>query len=354
MVRFHHLVVPVLLATVTSAGCGRSSSPPPGTAPAGGSTEATVAPPAAAPDGPGRVLDASFASAALGVDKQYKVWLPAGYDELTSRRYPVVYMLHGLGGDETNWIEGGGLDGAADALHLQAIVVMPDGDDSFYANAATPADLDACLARRPPFSRDQAPEDYCVASARYEDYVIRDLIGHVDATYRTIATRAGRGIGGLSMGGFGALQLSMRHRDRFAAAASHSGVDALLYVGPHPYEQGKVVVLDDVAQWGRGVGPIGDLVRGIFGNQVATWRGHDPAVLAGALSDGDLALYLDCGTEDIFQLHDGAQYLHDVLVKRGVHHEWYLGPGRHDFSFWRDRIDDSLAFFSRELAPAAP
>jgi S-formylglutathione hydrolase FrmB len=205
---------------------------------------------------------------------------------------------------------------------------MPDGDESFYANSATDP------------------------AARYEDYIVRDLVEHVDATYRTLAERGARGIGGLSMGGFGALHLAMRHQDVFAAAASHSGVDALLYLGPHPYAAGKVKLLEDVRQWGLAIPQIGSLVRGIFGTDPATWRAHDPAVLARKLNDGDLALYLDCGTEDLFLLHDGAQYLHDILLERGVRHEWYLGPGTHTFTFWRDRIDDSLGFFARSLTPA--
>lgn len=337
---------------VALVACGHSSSPtPPSSA---GSEPAAPTGPSAAPEGPGKVKGASFASAALGVTKKYKVYLPAGYDALTSRRYPVVYLLHGLGGDETNWADGGKIDAVADELRLQAIIVMPDGDDGFYANSVTPADKDACLAGRPPFSKEQKIEDYCVATAKYEDYIVEDLVGHVDATYRTIADRRARGIGGLSMGGFGALQLAMRHKDVFAATASHSGVDALLYVGPHPYVADQVVLLKDVTSWGRGFGPIGELIRGIFGADAANWHGHDPVTLAKELKPGELAIYLDCGTEDFFQLQDGAQYLHDVLTARGIEHAWYLGPGRHDFSFWGQRIDDSLAFFTKELAPATP
>ncbi|MBK9034595.1 MAG: hypothetical protein IPL61_25560 [Myxococcales bacterium] len=305
-----------------------------------------VAPVAATP---GRVVDGSFASAALGVDKRYRAWLPAGYDA-DARRYPVIYMLHGLGGSEQDWIAGGHLDDVAAALGLAAIVIMPDGDSSFYANWATPVDRAACLARGNPFQPREDAERYCVARAAYEDYVVADLIAHVDATYRTIARRAGRGIGGLSMGGFGALQLALRHQDLFAAAASHSGVDALLYVGPHPYQAGQVVTLTDVAAWGKDMEPFGGFMRRIFGPDLANWQAHDPVALAGALAPGALALYLDCGTEDLFALHDGAQQLHDVLTARGVAHDWYLGPGRHDFSFWGQRIDDSLGFFARSLA----
>jgi S-formylglutathione hydrolase FrmB len=349
MVRLPAAVAGLAVALVA---CGRSSSPPP---PSAASAEATPAAPVAVPEGPGRVLDASFESKALGVAKDYKIYLPAGYDTLTSRRYPVIYMLHGLGGDETNWVRGGKLDAVADAMRLQAIVVMPDGDDAFYANAVTSPELQACLAAgTPPFSDDEKPEDFCVARRSYEDYMTRDLIAHVDGTYRTLAERRARGIGGLSMGGFGALQLAMRHKDLFAATASHSGVHSLFYAGPHPYEAGKVTLHEDLATWGRGLGAIGELIRGIFGPELANWRAHDPTTLAAQLKDGELAIYLDCGTEDMFRFQDSGQHLHDVLTARGVAHEWYLGPGKHDFSFWGDRIDDSLAFFTRSLAPAAP
>ncbi len=330
---------------VALAACGRGAAP---------SSSSSGAEGAAAPAAAGRVVRASFRAEALGVDKPYLVYLPAGYDAATERRYPTIYMLHGLGGNQGNWIESGALDRAADGLGLQAIVVMPDGDASFYADWASGEDREACAIRGNPFNRGEQADAYCVATPAYETYVVRDLIAHVDATYRTAATRASRGIGGLSMGGFGALALAMRHRDTFAAAASHSGVDSLFYAGPFPYQRGQVVLLDDVKSWGRDMDPFGSHVRRIFGGDLARWRDHDPVTLAQGLAPGDLALYLDCGTDDGFQLHNHAQYLHDVLLDRGIAHDWYLGPGRHDFGFWKSRIDDSLGFFARSLTPASP
>lgn len=335
-------MVAIGLATMVMA-CGRSAAP--GGAPAGSAEPAG----ATGAVGKGQVIEGRFRAAALGVDKRYRAWLPAGYDADPARRWPVVYMLHGLGGDEDNWLEQGKLDAAADAIGLPAIVVMPDGDSGFYANRATPYDAAACRRGPRPFTRDAA-DAYCVQDARYEDYITKDLVAHVDATYRTIADRRGRAIGGLSMGGFGALMLAMRHPDLYASAASHSGVDALLYAGPHPYAKGQVALATDVARWGEGVEPLGGFVRGIFGGDLAAWQAHDPAHLAGRLEPGRLALYLDCGTEDGLLLHDGAQYLHDVLVARGIDHAWYLGPGGHDFGFWSERIDDSLAFHAAVFA----
>ena len=69
-----------------------------------------------------------------------------------------------------------------------------------------------------------------------------------------------------------------------------------------------------------------------------------------ALFGAALALYLDCGTEDDFALHNGAQYVHDLLQARGIEHAWYLGPGRHTFAFWAERLPHSLAFLTSHLA----
>lgn len=344
----------LLALALALAACGNTAAPQP-------------APPAAAPAPPlapaakGRVVRTRFASAALGVTKHVVVYLPASYDTAPARRYPVFYYLHGLGGDETNWIDGGKLDEAADALGLEAIVVMPDGDDSFYANALTKADYDAC-------KRDgtgllvpsQSKSRTCVRRRDYETYIVEDLVRWAETTYRALGTREGRAIAGLSMGGFGAWMLALRHPDRFAAAASHSGVIALLYEGPVPYERGQVTMIRDAKQWG-GALPFGAWVRSIFGVDLAHWRAHDPAHLVtqlppsetfaaprpdglGAIRSTAPRLYLDCGTADEFLLHNAAAYVHDLLVDRNVAHEYYVGPGRHDFGFWRARLPKSLQF----------
>ncbi len=333
------------LAAVALGGSG-CARPAPSSPPTPAEASAPAAPVAA---GPGRVLEGRFLAGSLGVEKRYRAWLPGGYDADPARRWPVVYMLHGLGGDEDNWLEGGKLDVAADAIGLSAIVVMPDGDTSFYVNRATPYVPAACRRGPRPFTREPA-ETHCVQEARYEDYITRDLIGHVDATYRTLAERRGRAIGGLSMGGFGALMLAMRHPDLYASAASHSGIDALLYAGPYPYAPGKVELVADVARWADGLEPLGSFARGIFGPDLAGWQAHDPAYLAGKLEPGALALYVDAGSEDRLGLQHGAQHLHAVLQARGIEHAWYYGPGDHDFAFWSQRIDDSLAFHARVFA----
>jgi S-formylglutathione hydrolase FrmB len=140
----------------------------------------------------GTLITRQFASESLGAIKNVRVYLPAGYDAAT-KRYPVFYYLHGAPGSETTWTADGKLDTAADSMGLQAIIVMPDGGESFYVGAD-------------------------------ETYIAHDLVAWVDSTFRTIPKREGRVIAGMSAGGYGALHIAMRHHDLFCAVAAHSPV----------------------------------------------------------------------------------------------------------------------------------
>lgn len=323
------------------AACSKSSSSPP--APA---VKDSASPSASAKS---EIVRTSFSSAALGVEKDVIVYLPAGYATEPTKKWPVFYYLHGLGGDETGWNDRLNLGKVADEMKLGAIVVMPDGDNGFYSDSATPLDYDACMRDGTGLFDPSAPKkSTCVRTPAYEKYIVEDLVHWVDATYRTNATKQGRAIAGLSMGGFGALELAMRHEDLFAATASHSGVDALLYLGPDPYVAGKVLLADDPAKAPKD--PFTQWIVGIFGPDIANWRAHDPAFLVDKLAPGELAIYLDCGTEDDFRLHNGAQYLHDLLLAKKIEHAWYLGPGRHDGKFWRARVPFSLQFLAEHTS----
>ncbi|HTJ80848.1 MAG TPA: alpha/beta hydrolase family protein [Polyangiaceae bacterium] len=286
----------------------------------------------------------------LGVDKTYWVYLPRGYDG-TDARFPTIYMLHGLGGNEKNWLDHGALKEAADALSLRAIVVMPDGDASFYVDGPPGESYEACLAKKPEPNPGESPSTFCVKTPRYESYVTSDLLREVEGRYRTIPKREARGIGGLSMGGFGAMMLAMRHQDLYSAVASHSGLVALTYVGPHPWAKGKTVLAGSVSEWGGGYPKaLSDLVKTIFGPQIERYRGFDPSLLAAKLAPGALAIYFDCGAQDDFHFEDHASYLDEVLTAHGVEHTFELAPGHHIFDFWKTRLPKSLAFFDAKLA----
>jgi S-formylglutathione hydrolase FrmB len=174
-------------------------------------------------------------SQSLGIRKALVVYLPPSYAASPSRRYPVLFYLHGLSGNERNWSEQGALAATLDSLAAagagEAIVAMPDGDDGWYTTWNGLADA-RC---RSDTTRKEPADQFCVPWQHYDDYVARDLVSHVDAHYRTRATRASRGIAGLSMGGYGAVTLALSYPGVFAAAASHSGVVSPRLLGPHPY-----------------------------------------------------------------------------------------------------------------------
>jgi S-formylglutathione hydrolase FrmB len=215
-----------------------------------------------------------------------------------------------------------------------------------------PIDYDRCLADGSGLFLPgrQEPAKTCVRSRRYAAYLTQDLIGWVDARYRTIASREGRAIAGLSMGGFGAMALALGHPELYAAAASHSGAIGLLYQGPRPFAPGKAVVGATLDPRLASSGPVGKWLISVLGADAAGWRQHDVVELAKKLPPGKVALYFDCGTEDGFQLHDNAQYVHEALERAGVPHQFFLGPGGHDFSFWRQRLPESLRFLREHTA----
>lgn len=334
------------LALVLVAACGGSSAP--------AASTGSAAPAPVAPVAKGKVEARTFHSAALDVDKTYWVYLPSGYDE--TKKWPVYYYLHGLTGNEQNWLKGGHIDEAADKLGLQAIIVMPDGDDGFYVDSAKQVDYDACLKTGEGLfmngrAANEPHQTHCVKHWMYETYITKDLIADVDGHYHTNATREGRGIAGLSMGGLGAWMLGLRHPDLYAAAASHSGYLGLVYGGPHPYTGNTRVTLGTLKDFPKG-NPMIDYVVGVFGPDIASWNAHDPEQLVHKVEQDRPALYLDCGTEDEFAFMDVAAWIHDQLDERHIKHAYYVGPGHHNFDFWRPREVESLSWLREHVAAA--
>jgi S-formylglutathione hydrolase len=136
--------------------------------------------------------------------QEVAVYLPPGYDAAATARYPVLYLLHGIGGGFTDWTEHWDLRGAMDGIIRAGaqpfIVVMPNGRNrlggGFYADSPV--------------------------SGGWETYLIRELVPLIDRDFRTSAAPASRGVAGHSMGGFGAIRLAMRHPDVFGSAYAMS------------------------------------------------------------------------------------------------------------------------------------
>jgi enterochelin esterase family protein len=261
----------------------------------------------------------TFASASLGRDVGYVVDLPGSY-ATGDKRYPVVYALHGLFESSAFW-QRRGLADALQALRDKSevpdfIVVTVDGGNSFFVNAP---------------------------SAAFEDLVTKDLIAHVEASFRAMSAREARAVFGVSMGGYGALRIAFKRPDLFAAAATHS---AMLLE--------KLPTAEDGARRGQMAA-----FNRIFGSPIdpAMWTANDPLALAEKLDPKTApALYFDCGSEDRYLLYLGNKELHEKLTARGVKHEFALSPGDHGYEYVRGVIAKSLRFLGGvfQNAPARP
>jgi S-formylglutathione hydrolase FrmB len=311
--------------------------------------------PGAAPDtGRGQVHTDTVVSRALGVSKRLLVYLPRSYAQTPSRRYPVAFYLHGAWGGETDWIEKGGIARTMDSLVAggmpEMILVFPDGDDGFYTTWNALNNLAACRADT---ARQEPAETYCVPWPKYDEYIARELVAHVDSSYRTLARREHRGIAGLSMGGYGAITLALRYPDVFTAAASHSGVLSPRYAGPSPYASPTryATSIDSIrARYGPALWAF---MEPVFGADTAGWRARDPIVYARHLLARRAprpALFIDVGRDDF--LLEQSRALHADLSALGYPVRYAEWPGRHDWPYWTRHAAESLRWLAGRIAPA--
>jgi S-formylglutathione hydrolase FrmB len=301
-----------------------------------------------------RVVADSFWSQALGLRKQYVVYLPASYESNPNRRYPVAYYLHGMFGDEWNWVRAGHIDQTLDSLVARGgpemIVIMPDGDDGWYTTWNNLGNNVECRKGTPPGRRDEKVDAYCVPWPKYDDYIARDLVARVDSSYRTIPSRNARAIAGLSMGGYGAISLALMYPDVFSAAASHSGVVSPLYAGPHPYAAPSRYASNE-AELKANAGNLWSAMVLAFGRDTTGWWPRDPGRRAARAVATDRtrlpALMLDVGTSDTYV--DQSRDLHATLQRLGVPHEYAEWPGAHNWQYWSLHARESLAWIGGRM-----
>ena len=294
----------------------------------------------------------SLRSLALGVAKRVVVYLPPSYASARDRRFPVVYYLHGMWGSERDWADQAHLAQVADSLiHVgmpEMIVVLPDGDDGYYTDWATPGDVEQCR-RQPPVR--EAAETYCVPSPRYEQYMARDLVPWVDSTFRTLTEATHRGVAGLSMGGYGAVTLALRHPGIWSAAASHSGVLSLLHSADASGERAQAPGIAELERrWGPRFWP---LIVPVFGRDTAGWWAREPARLAARRSAAGPpvpSLFIDVGTSDALVL-GGNRHFRDELRQLGIAAEYREWPGGHTWVYWRTHLPESLRWLSERVGP---
>lgn len=237
---------------------------------------------------PTNVTHHTYRSAAMKRDVGYCLYLPPGYAKDTARRYPVIYHLHGAGGNETRALF------SAEVLHAgilagrwpEIIMVFPNGGRStMYQDSA-----DGCFPAETTF--------------------VKELMPHIDATYRTVADRKGRCIEGFSMGGRGSTHLAMRHPQLLCSLFNQAGN---VY---HASELAKTVSPKEWPVNYLGTDPAQLLANNPFANLAKNLA----AIKAG------LRIQVACGTADDGHLPTVREY-HAALTKAGVEHSYFEVEG---------------------------
>jgi putative tributyrin esterase len=242
----------------------------------------------------------------MGKTLPYTVVLPLGYRLITSpRKYPVLYLLHGWSGRPQGWLTDSKLKEYAERHRL--IIVLPEGGLGWYTDSATvPAD-------------------------KYESYILQELIPDVENRFRVIKDRGARAVGGLSMGGYGAIKFGLKHPEVFALVASMSGAfDA-------------VTRTDD------------DSIMRTFGDVDNPARpANDLFKLTASLPDDQLAalpyFYFDCGAGDYWLKVN--RDLANTFSERKIAYEYRELPGIHDWNYWDRQVQEIMRLAEQRLLPA--
>jgi putative tributyrin esterase len=255
-----------------------------------------------------------FRSMLIGKTLPYNVVLPPDYRASRATRYPVLYLLHGYSGHYSDWVT---RTNVADyASQYRMIVVTPEGNNGWYTDSAT------------------AP------SEKYESYILEELIPDVQKRYRTIESRHGRAIAGLSMGGYGAVKFGLKSPGTFAFVASLSGAHGLITVDENELKNFPA---------------IRDSIRSVFGPpESATRKSNDIFQIARGLTAARINalpyIYLDCGTEDLFFISSPA--LAALLREKKIPHEYRELPGNHNWAYWDQQVREVVKLAAKHLHAA--
>ncbi|MBR5249985.1 MAG: esterase family protein [Bacteroidales bacterium] len=249
----------------------------------------------------------------LNRDIAYSVYLPADY-ETSDRQYRILYLLHGYGGDEKNWLYYGEMDRAAEELSstgeiVPLIIVSPNADNGWYINRADGTD-------------------------DYETMFIEEFIPHIEKTFRVFGTKITRAIGGLSMGGYGSLLYSIKHPDLFSVCiALSAGVmtdEELLdrFNGKGGNHYGMMELYGCTKK---------HLSKHWYDNSILKLVENMPKEQCNAVN-----FYIDCGDDDF--LYKGNSTLHILMRDKGIKHEYRVRNGAHSWTYWRSGLRDGLKF----------
>lgn len=252
-------------------------------------------------------------SAILKMDRKYAIYLPADY-ETSQRSYPVLYLLHGSGDDQTGWVQFGEVKAIADKAIAEGkatamIIVMPDADTGQRGYFNTPN-----------------------GEWNYEDFFFQELMPAIEKNYRVKADKRYRAVAGLSMGGGGTLMYALHHPELFAAACPLSAS-----VGP-------LSLADASARWEK-------QYPGITKEQLSAYFSrHSALELVNNMPDKDkkaVRWYIDCGDDDF--LYEGNSMVHIAMRKKDIPHEFRIRDGAHNWTYWREALPTVMEFVSQSF-----
>lgn len=259
----------------------------------------------------GKVQDnLSMPSKILKMDRKYAIYLPPDY-ETSQRSYPVLYLLHGAGDDQTGWVQFGEVlhitnKAIAEGIATPMIIVMPDAKTGQmgYFNSIQ-------------------------GDWRYEDFFFQEFVPYIEKTYRIKSEKRYRAVAGLSMGGGGSFMYALHHPEMFSSACPLSA-----YVGPLSTEDLKNFLART--------------------NQTATdaelqtyFKTHNAINLVNDIKDDQkkaVRWYIDCGDDDF--LYEGNSLVHIAMKKKEIPHEFRIRDGGHTWTYWRTALPEVLRFVS--------
>ncbi len=260
----------------------------------------------------GRVFDnRTLPSKILESQRKYALYLPPDYDTST-RHYPVLYLLHGGGDDQTGWVQFG--------------EVLSITDKAIKAGKATPMIIampDANAGKRGYFNDIKG-------TWRYEDFFFDEFMPFIEKNYRVKAEKRYRAIAGLSMGGGGSFMYALHRPDLFSSACPLSAS-----TGPLSLENAR-------NRYARGPN-----ASATEAEVEAYYLRHSALALVNAMPDGQkkaVHWYIDCGDDDF--LYEGNSLIHIAMRKKQIPHEFRIRDGGHTWTYWRTALPDVLAFIS--------
>lgn len=264
------------------------------------------------------VEDLTLKSMYLNGVRHYSVYLPAGYD-VSERTYPVLYLLHGAGDNHMSWEQFGEVSHIADNAIKEGsatpmIIVMPDAHEGYFN------ELDD--------------------SWHGEDFFFKELIPHVEKTYRVKTDRQFRAVAGLSMGGGGAIGYALRHPDMFSAVCPLSAAP-----GPADYEEFinrsyRRIGKERTDRQSRAVLDSTYIETNLI-EKFLSLHGEELEKVQ------KLRWYFDCGDDDHLSIRLGG--MREAMDRQKIGHEYRIRDGRHNWEYWRESLPEVLKFVSKSF-----